>query len=255
MTVVVAFLCTDGIVLAADSMITPSLGNINVGHHHGLKVTVLAGDQVFAFAGDQGQAMRVKIIADNAAHAIATFPHPIDYGVAIAEAVINQFTRTSINGSIDVNTVLGFPHLGAAACCVFEGAHQPRLLDTDHFYVALGSGKLSADPFLRFVVDIFCRDGQPSVRDAIFLATWVISHVIETNPGGVAGPIRMVVLEEEGGNLTAKELPEDEIDEHKQAVESATEALRDWRDQLLNGPGDEPEADPPPPPPAPPPRT
>lgn len=56
MTVAVAFLCADGVVVAADSMITPSIGGLNVGHHSGVKVYVLSGPQVFAFAGDQGQA-------------------------------------------------------------------------------------------------------------------------------------------------------------------------------------------------------
>ena len=32
MTVVVSFLCSDGAVVAADSMLTPSLGSVNVGH-------------------------------------------------------------------------------------------------------------------------------------------------------------------------------------------------------------------------------
>jgi hypothetical protein len=246
MTVVVAFLCTDGIVLAADSMITPSMGNLNVGHHHGVKVNVLAGDQLFAFAGDQGQAARVMLIADNAANVIDTFDHPMDYAVAISEAVIAQFTRTGINGSINVNAMLGWRHDGMTACCVFEGAMQPRLLDANHFYVALGSGKLSADPFIRFVVDTFCTAGQPTVREAVFLATWVVQHVIDTNSGGVAPPIRMVTIEEVVGNFLARNLPIEEIAEHQQAIESAAEALRSWRDNFQNGVGNEPPAEPPP---------
>jgi len=64
MTVVVAFHCPDGTVIAADSMITPSMGGISVGHHHGRKIEVLAGPQLFAFAGDQGHAARLNIMAE-----------------------------------------------------------------------------------------------------------------------------------------------------------------------------------------------
>jgi hypothetical protein len=60
MTVVVTFSCSDGAVVASDSMITPTIGGLSVGHHHGIKVYVLPGSQVFAFAGDQGQAARFK---------------------------------------------------------------------------------------------------------------------------------------------------------------------------------------------------
>jgi hypothetical protein len=29
------------------------------------------------------------------------------------------------------------------------------------------------------------------VKDAVFLATWTLEHVIATNPGGIAGPFQM----------------------------------------------------------------
>lgn len=64
MTVAVGFFCRDGIVIGADSMLTPSVGGLSVGHHKGQKVHILAGDQLFAFAGDQGQAARFQIMAD-----------------------------------------------------------------------------------------------------------------------------------------------------------------------------------------------
>ena len=64
MTVAIGFYCHDGIVLGADSMLTPSMGGINVGHHKGEKVHLLAGNQLFAFAGDQGQAARFQIMAE-----------------------------------------------------------------------------------------------------------------------------------------------------------------------------------------------
>lgn len=94
---------------------------------------------------------------------------------------------------------------------------------------ALGSGKLSADPFLRFLVDTFCQAGQPTVREGVFLATWTVQHVIEVNPGGVAGPIQVAVVETASGEHVARELPDAEIEEHQQAIESARDALRDWR--------------------------
>jgi hypothetical protein len=96
---------------------------------------------------------------------------------------------------------------------------------------------LSADPFLRFLSDIFCQSGQPTVREAVFLATWTVQHVIDVNPGGVAGPIRVAAFEREDGtgSFVARELPDTEIEEHKQAVESAAEALRDWRRNIQSG--------------------
>jgi 20S proteasome alpha/beta subunit len=236
MTVVIAFHCSDGVVIAADSMLTPSMGGINVGHHHGKKIEILAGPQLFAFAGDQGQSARFRIMADGSYGNIGAANHPMDYVLALSIGIVQQFQATGIGAAIGVNTILAFGHGGQHHCCMFEGALQPRLLDANHYYAALGSGKLSADPFLRFLVDVFCPNGRPTMREAMFLATWAVQHVIDTNPGGVAGPIRVATFDADAnGNFQAKELPDSEIAEHQQAIESAADALRSWRDQLQSG--------------------
>jgi 20S proteasome alpha/beta subunit len=233
MTVAVGFYCHDGIVVGADSMLTPSMGGINVGHHKGNKVHILTGSQLFAFAGDQGQAARFQIMADRSHALSVTVAHPIDYTLALTQSLIQQFQSTGIGQQVNVNTLLGFSHGGLHQLCVFEGIIQPRLLDAAHYYVALGSGKLSADPFLRFLVDIFCLNGPPSVREATFLTTWAIQHVIDTNPGGVAGPIRIAVMErDQNGAWNSRLLTDNEVDDRRQAVESARQSLRDWRDSL-----------------------
>ncbi len=212
-------------------MITPSFGGLSVGHHHGIKVYVLPGSQLFAFAGDQGQAARFKVLAESNYLQLSNAAHPLDYPLMLAGSLAKQFQATGIT-NVSVNTVLTFPHNGVCYCCGFEGAMQPRLLDVDHFYLALGSGKLSADPFLRFLVDTFCQSGQPTVREGVFLATWTVQHVIDVNPGGVAGPIRVAVVEVASGGYAARELPDSEIGEHQQAIESARDALRDWRGSI-----------------------
>lgn len=234
MTVIVAFYCSDGVVVAADSMITPSMGQIAVGHHHGRKIEILSGPQLFAFAGDQGQAARFKILADGGHTHIPATNHPLDFPLTISQGIISQFASTGIQFQmINVNTILSYTHGDFHHCCVFEGPLQPRLLDRNHFYVALGSGKLSADPFLRFVVDVFCGDGIPKVSDATFLAVWTVQHVIDTNSGGVAPPIRVATFHKDGsGSYIARELPDEEIGEHQQARDSALAALRKWRDDF-----------------------
>lgn len=250
MTVAVGFYCHDGIVVGADSMLTPSMGGINVGHHKGCKVHLLNGHQLFAFAGDQGQAARFQIMADNSHTLPATTAHAIDFPLALTQSLIQQFNSTGIGNQINVNTLLGFEYGGQHQLCVFEGIIQPRLLDAAHYYVALGSGKLSADPFLRFLVDIFCIGGPPSVSEATFLTAWAIQHVIDTNPGGVDGPIRIAVMERDlHGALNTRILTDNEVDDQGQAVESARQSLRDWRDSLTPpNNGDDADADVPAPP-------
>jgi hypothetical protein len=60
--------------------------------------------------------------------------------------------------------------------------------------------------------------------------------VIDTNPGGVDGPIRIAVLENSTNQQwAARELPPDEIAEHQQAVESAAEAAMQQLDSKVEG--------------------
>jgi hypothetical protein len=231
-TVVVAFHCSDGAVVASDSMLTPAVGGINVGHHTGIKCQVIAGPQLYAFAGDQGQAARLKYFAETMSANIAVAPHALIHGVALSTAILTQLNGTGIPPKdVGMNAVVAFLHGNGCHVCVFEGALQPRLLDQNHFYVALGSGKLSADPFLRFITDTFCNGtAPPGVHLATFLATWTVQHVINVNPGGVAGPIRIAVFEQNAaGVFTARDLDPAEIDAHVAAVDDAAQALRDWR--------------------------
>jgi hypothetical protein len=71
---------------------------------------------------------------------------------------------------------------------------------------------------------------------ATFLAVWAVQHVIDVNPGGVAGPIRIAVFERNAaGIFDARELPPAEVSTHLQAVDDAAKALRDWRQAIQSG--------------------
>ena len=238
MTLNVAFLCSDGLVLAVDSMITARMpvgaGVLPLAHQHGVKLYLLPGPQLFSYSGDPGLAARFKAIAESSHSRVTTFPFAFNYPLQITNAAVSQFNSTGIAvNMIDLNLALGFIHGGSCHCCMFEGPIQPRMLDKDHYYAALGSGRVSAEPFLRFISDVFCQRGQPTVREAVFLAIWTVQHVIDVNPGDVAGPIRVAVFELNGaGNFRARELTTNEIDDHQQAIESARDALRDWRNSI-----------------------
>jgi hypothetical protein len=88
MTVAIGFYCHDGVVIGADSMLTPSMGGMPIGHHKGQKVHLLAGGQIFAFAGDQGQAARFQIMADGSHHMAGTMGHAIDFPITLTNSIV-----------------------------------------------------------------------------------------------------------------------------------------------------------------------
>lgn len=235
MTVVAAFLCTDGVVVAADSMLSVNIAGYPLAHHKGKKVHALMGDQLFAYAGDQGLGARFRTIVELSHAQIPGVAHPLQYPLDLTASAHTQFASTNIDiTNLDLNAVVAFHHQGVHYCSVFEGISlQPRLLDTDHFYAALGTGRVAADPFLRFLYETFCQGMQPPLRDAVFLATWAVQYAIETIPGGVADPIYIGILERAGeGGYAVRELADEERDERLEAIEDARQTLREWRDSL-----------------------
>ncbi len=235
MTVNVAFLCPDGVVVAADSIITPFVGNIGVGHTTGPKVSNFAGNQVFTWAGDMGLASRARGIVEANPASAGAYATPSDYVIGLSAAINAQFAQTQVPNRDGAGCFVGFPHGGQAHCCVLWGGMQPMLLDVDHYYLALGSGKTSADPFLKFLVDIFCTTSRPNVHLASFLATWTVKHAIDTTQGYVAGPIRVAVIETTPAGLVSRELPDTEIEMTVQSKPAGEQALRAWRAAIQSG--------------------
>jgi len=111
MTVAIGFLCSDGVVIGVDSMLTPTLGTLNVGHHHARKIDVLPGHQIYAFAGDLGQAHRFKTLAEVNHARPSQLGHPLDYPIALSQGLMAQFISTGIaTNAVGVNTLLAFLH-------------------------------------------------------------------------------------------------------------------------------------------------
>ena len=78
---------------------------------------------------------------------------------------------------------------------------------------------------------VFWPDKLPNIADGIFAAMWTLLHAIQVNPGGVAEPIQMAVLEKSKGNeLRAHELSGQLVAEHRQHVKEAEEHLRSFSD-------------------------
>ena len=97
--------------------------------------------------------------------------------------------------------------------------------------VSIGSGQSLADPFLAFLRHIFWPDRPLKVSDGAFAVVWTLAHTIEVNPGGVSDPIQLVVLERaKGRELAARQLSENEIEEHRGMMREAEAHLRLFRD-------------------------
>jgi hypothetical protein len=96
----------------------------------------------------------------------------------------------------------------------------------------MGSGQAITDPFMALLRDVFWKDKQPTVQEAIFGVLWALQHVIECNTGGVNGPPRIGVLTSQEGQVKARLLAEAELGEHAQAIEAAKLGMRNALEEL-----------------------
>lgn len=233
MTLVVGFHCQDGVLLASDSMITNSMGQIGTTETKGQKVYEVDGQQIFAFAGNSATAQRYRIMLGLVHRGQQTAAIPLDYATVVSTSVQGQLAQTNHPIPTGTNSLIGFTHDGEHQLLFLAADLQYSFLNPSEFWFAIGSGKQWADPFLKFLTGVFCANGQPTLNEARFLATWVLEHVIETNTGGVNGPIQMAELFYENGAPQTRMVAEEEIEEHRDAIADATDALIIWREALV----------------------
>jgi len=96
------------------------------------------------------------------------------------------------------------------------------------FMISLGAGKLFADPFMAHLLEAFGGE-QPNICLGTMLAVWTIEYAARASPGAFGGPVSVAVMERTvGGICTVRELAADEIDEQRNRMHGAAEALREW---------------------------
>lgn len=129
---------------------------------------------------------------------------------------------------------------------LFQFDHQcsPEEATADLPFIAVGSGRTLADPFLAFLKKIFWQNKAPNLSEGTLAALWTLRHAIEMNTGGVSDPVQMMVLESPDGsnrNWRSRELTADDFAEHDQAIAAAEESLANFRDaQKSSTPSDSP---------------
>ncbi|MFO1430527.1 MAG: hypothetical protein U1F76_10375 [Candidatus Competibacteraceae bacterium] len=232
MTIVVSIKCSDGVVIACDSMLTVNGFVQQIGQ----KIHILSELQLFAFSGDLALAERFRAIATVMANHLPQAQHKLYYATAVGKYLVEDLKSTGLDPlNVNLWTVLCFVKDEAPEVCIFEHGSQPRYLDQDHYTWVIGSGAVAAAPFLKFLIDTLLGNRQPNVAEGKLLATWAVNYSIATMAGGVGMPIDLATIEKEpNGEWQLRELNRSDIDEILQAIRSASDALRRWRDELIS---------------------
>lgn len=147
--------------------------------------------------------------------------------------------------SIASQTLIALGVQGQPELIQFDYQCQPESTTNELPFVSIGSGQPIADPFLGWIRSVFWQTRLPTLAEGRFAVYWTLAHAIRLAPGGIGYPIQIAALENKQGNLIARELSLDELNEHAVAISEYEAAIRELFGQQ---PG---IAQPPPPPPPP----
>lgn len=231
MTVAIGVLCSDGVVIGADSSATFTHGNYKTIEQPSEKIRIIGDSIILTGSGSVGLAQRFERIVENAFNNgwFNNGDHHIELAKKLYQQEIADLKHTNL-GPGQYAALLGFHSEDGPMLYEFPiGDFQPEFKDKGIWYVSMGSGQPIVDPFLGLMRSVFWIGGMPTVNEATFVVTWALDHAIEVNAGGINGPIRIAVLEKtEGGQEFAARILEDsELESHKDHIRSLKSKMRD----------------------------
>lgn len=230
MTAIVGMLCSDGVVIGADSSSTFSTGRERTIEQPSEKISIIDGRIIIAGTGQLGLGQRfVEVVSDvwNNEKFQGT---PLQIAKGLCVNGIQDFASTGASMG-EYGALVAYPAEGKPCLCEFAITDfQPEMKTADRiWYCSMGSGQNITDPFLAFMRNVFWTDGrQPNVREGVFATAWALEHVVDCNPGGVDGPISIAVLEVKKKNLSARRIKDEELSEIREHIDEAKTRLRDF---------------------------
>ncbi len=253
MTVLVGFLCRDGVVIGSDSSSTFFTGSHPTIEHKNCKKTHTVGANIlFAGTGAVGQAQRFEVVLsefDKKHNLRKNAMTAVEIGKQIAHYSIEDFRFTSSPANsfgalvayTGINRSFGLIEF---ACDGF----QPETKTEDMWFVSMGSGQMIVDPFLALLNRTLFKDSQPTVSEGVFAAVWALQHAIELNTGGIDGPMQIgtIKLDSTEKFMEATLLSPETLEEHQTNVDAMSAYIGEYRNRLHEAlPG---QLDPPTPP-------
>jgi 20S proteasome alpha/beta subunit len=248
MTLIIGVKCSDGIAIGSDGAATFGAMGQQTIRQSATKLHILRDCIVVGVSGSVGLAQRItgeilelydtnKFSGKESYAAMKIIReglwNHIGQELQIAGHAKNAIPPNAAILSAITQTLVAMPVKKNPCLFQFDQQGAPEEATKDLPFVAIGSGQSIADPFLAFLRRIFWSTTLPTLSDGLLATVWTLRHAIETNPGGVSDPIQIITLDKNG---KARQIPEEELKEHLEAVDAAELALKNFRTQLSGGP-------------------
>jgi len=242
-TLIIGIKCKDGIVMGADGAATLGAMGQRTILQPMKKLEVISNSIILGVSGPVGLGQRFKGEIQSVWEEKKLSGKKPFEGMTILRQAIWKHAQMEWKAAALTRPAIGSLAIESVACqsiialpvskqpCLFQFDHQCAPEEaTEHLpFVSIGRGQNIADPFLAFLRRIFWPVKVPSLVSGIFATVWTLEHAIKTNPGGVANPKQIVTLQKTNGNWQARELPNEELEEHIEASARAERHLADFQ--------------------------
>lgn len=243
MTLVIGVLCTDGIVVGADSRATYALpsGEKTVEQDMDSKINIVDDKMVCAFSGSNGmgqdvldsltktwgkiQRRSLENIKSEMTNTIASIVKDYAQRRNVAAMAFGSDPESMRSAQF----VVGLVSQNRPALLHFNARGDCEEVHRGLSFIAIGSGQPFADPFVSFVKRVAWFNGKPeTIRQGIVGVLWSIQYVTEVNPGeGVGGPESIGVLRKGKNSWQSDELKGELLDEYRGAIDSAESRIHE----------------------------
>jgi 20S proteasome alpha/beta subunit len=227
MTIAIGLYCSDGLVIATDSAITVATHDGATTEMKAPKIFHLMNDVIFAYSGNFSMAERIRRrLASFLPGWLEESATADDLGDRICTEFEKMFSKYVIDPmkGVDCTIMLGIIFNETPELILFSGGFKPQFYSRDYFYVAHGSGKQFADPFMSFLQNT-CDIKTLKVEHARLLSYWIIDHVIEANTGGVRGPVQLQCFLKRDDDTGHDHLSVDGTDEYENKIRVINERI------------------------------
>lgn len=239
MTLIVGLIAKDGVVIGADSAATlgPGFGMRTIAEHSVQKIHNIHGRVLLATSGPVGLSyIFASILAPLVQKNEFTRKYTdVDMAQSIRDCIYDAW-KDAIEKSNFGAQKLNDGHLlenGRLTAVVGFKYHEDKKFGLAEFmadgtyevkraalpFVSIGSGQMTADPFLSYTVKLVKENGELTLERATLAAVWTLQHAIDCTAGGLAEPIHISRIEgQAAGGLVAKDFTEGEVGEVVQMV-------------------------------------
>jgi len=239
-SLIVGICCTDGLVLGADDAAnfgTVSHPTIRTAYK---KIRIVSDVAAISVASTTGVLQQYEdVLASNLAGDTLRAIRPVqamnrlrDGFVETANVqfqvatLIQHEAGTRAWESCVAEVLVATEVAGAYRLYHFDAHLAPQEVTPELPFIAIGSGRLTADPFIAHLRRIYYPERNPDLALGVMTAAWVLKHAEETGAPGVGKGRQIVTLQGYGETRRVQQLTREQLQEAYEFIDRTEESMR-----------------------------